>query len=113
MNYRVVLQRLAVQDLDEAYTWAARNAPETAARWLDRFRDALKTLDTNPQRCPLAREVRKVVVELREFLFGRKPNVFRVVFTIDGETVRVLRIRRAQRRFLSRKQIEEAAHSDE
>ena len=70
MTYRVILQRLAIQDLDGAFEWAARRAPATAARWLDRFQAALQRLDTNPQRCLRAREQRKVDVELREILFG-------------------------------------------
>jgi len=109
VKYRVRLQRLATNDLDDAYTWAARHAPQTAARWLERFRTALETLDANPQRCPLAKEDAKVDIELREFHFGKRPNVFRVLFTIDGDVVRILRIRRAQRRWLTRRQIEEAS----
>ena len=70
MKYRVVLHRLALEDLENAYEWVARNAPVTAAKWLDRFQDALLTLESFPQRQPLARENRKVDVELREFLFG-------------------------------------------
>jgi hypothetical protein len=35
---------------------AAQNAPETAARWLDRFHVALQTLASNPERCVLAPE---------------------------------------------------------
>ena len=31
MTYRVILQRLAIQDLDDAFLWAARKAPATAA----------------------------------------------------------------------------------
>ena len=42
MTYRVILQRLAVQDLDDAFVWAGRKAPATAARWLDRFQAALQ-----------------------------------------------------------------------
>jgi plasmid stabilization system protein ParE len=49
MTHRVILQRLAVQDLVDAFAWAARKAPVTAARWLDRFKSALQRLDTNPQ----------------------------------------------------------------
>ena len=55
MTYRVIFQRLAVQDLDDAFVWAARKAPATAARWLDRFQAALQrsghestTLSTGP-----------------------------------------------------------------
>lgn len=113
MNYRVVLQRIALNDLHAAHAWAARRARAAADRWLDRFQSALRTLDTRPDRCPLARESSKVDFELREFLFGRKPNVFRVIFVIDGETVRVLRIRRAQRRFLTQRQIDEASQPEE
>lgn len=109
MKYRVFVQRLAADDLDEAMAWASRHAPATAARWLDRFHAALRTLDTEPQRCPLAKEDAKVNVELREMHFGKRPNVFRVIFTIDADTVRILRIRRAQRRWLTQSEIEEAA----
>jgi plasmid stabilization system protein ParE len=113
MRYRVIVQRLAREDLEQAYLYAARNAPETAARWLDRFQAALRTLDTRPDRCPLAKEHGKVEVELREFLFGRRPFVFRVIFTIDGGAVRVLRIRRAQRRELTRSEVEQASRCEE
>ena len=113
MTFRVVLQRLALRDLDEAYRWASRYAPQTAARWLDRFQAALAGLSQNPQRCPLARENSKVATELREHLFGRRPNIYRSVFLIQVDTVRVLRILRAQRRPLTRRQIEESMESDE
>ena len=113
MSCRVRLQRLANQDLEEAYARAARNAPQAAARWLDRFQSALHVLSHNPERCPFAKENAKVDLELREFHFGNKPHVFRVIFTIDGETVRILRIRRAQRRFLTRKEIDQAKKIEE
>jgi toxin ParE1/3/4 len=105
MKYRVTMLRLAQEDLAQAYRWAARRAPHTAALWLDRFHQALQTLADNPERCPHARENSKVAIEIREFLFGRRPNVFRVIFTIRDDAVRVIRIRRAQRRLLSRKEL--------
>jgi plasmid stabilization system protein ParE len=113
MTYRVLLQRLAVQDLEDAYTWAAQRAPETAANWLDRFEAELQGLGTNPRRCSLAREHGKVELELRELLFGKRPNVFRAIFLIDGGTVRVLRIRRAQRLPLTAQQLDEAVAPDD
>jgi plasmid stabilization system protein ParE len=113
MTYRVILQRLATQDLEAAYTWAAQRAPTTASRWLDRFEASLQTLEKLPERCPLARENRKVDIELREFHFGKRPYVYRVIFTIDNDTVRVLRIRRAQRRFLTRSELDQAIDLDQ
>jgi len=113
MKFRVLLQRLALEDLREAYEWASRHAPHTAARWLDRFQDSLNTLGSNPHRCPLAYENGKVAVEVREFHFGKRPAVFRVIFTIEADAVRVLRIRRSQRRALTRRQIEEALQQED
>ena len=37
---------------------------------------------------PRRRSTDKVDVELREILFGKTPNVYRVIFVIDGDTVR-------------------------
>ena len=101
MIYQVRLQPAAVEDLDAAYQYAAQNAQEPAVRWLGRFMAALQTLEHNPERCPLAPEDRKSSRILRQYLFGKRPYVFRAIYTIDGETVWVLRIRRAQRRPLS------------
>ncbi len=107
MKYRVVLHRLAREDLDEAYGWVACRAPATAERWLNRFHLALRTLETLPERQPLAKENGKVDIELREFLFGTSA-IFRVLFTIDRETVRILRIRRGQRRALTKDELEQS-----
>src|SRR5262245_13456578 len=108
MKYDVRLQPPAVRDLEEAYVWAANHAPLTAERWLARFQEALQTLGTNPLRCAFAPEHRKAKRDLRQLLFGKKPNVFRAVFLIEGEVVRVLRIRRAARRPLKQKDLEDS-----
>ena len=107
MKYRVVVQRLAKQDLWVAYQRAATRAPVTALRWLDRFERALQTLDERPDRCPLAHESAKVAVDVRVLLFGRTPHIFRVLFTVTEDSVRILRIRQAQRRYLTRSELKE------
>jgi plasmid stabilization system protein ParE len=106
VKYRVVIQQLALDELDECYRWAARHAPHTAARWLNRFESELTSLADNPERYALAPENSKVRREIRQLLFGRRPNVYRAVFPIDGDTVRVLRIRRASRRWLRKDELE-------
>jgi hypothetical protein len=42
MNYEVRLQPRALNDLEEAYLWAAKHAPESAARWVA-LADVVKT----------------------------------------------------------------------
>ncbi len=56
MNYRVVITANAKSNLREYYERAAKSAPETAANWLNRFHTALRTLASQPERCPLAAE---------------------------------------------------------
>jgi hypothetical protein len=104
-----MIQRLA----RSAYARACQDAPFTAANWLDRFQERLQTLAHSPERCGFAPESRKIKLELRQLLFGRRPNVFRAIFFIDGNKVRVLRILRGQRRFLTRTQIVEALPPDD
>ncbi len=111
MKYRITLFSFALSDLDQAYQFAADQAPDVATRWLVRFQATLQSPDESPERCPLARENKNVEMELRELLFGKRPNVFRVLFTIHEGEVRVLRILRAQRRFLTQEQIDEASVS--
>jgi len=113
MNFKVRLQKFARQDLREAYEWAHHRAPNSADKWFDHFREAIRSLEFSPERCPLAIERRKVALEIRELLFGRRPNVFRIIFHIDGSNIRVLRIRRGQRRPLTRHQIDEAFEAED
>jgi plasmid stabilization system protein ParE len=105
MTYRVVIQQPALDDLDEYYRWAAKHAPDTAAKWLNRFQAELQTLADQPQRCSLAPENGRVSREIRQLLFGKRPNVYRAIFTVDGEAVRVLRVRRATRMRMSAKEL--------
>lgn len=95
MTYRVVVTENAKPNLRGYCLNAAQHAPTTAARWLNRFEEALATLATNPQRCGIAPENDVVDEEIRQFLFGKRRSVFRALFTIADDEVRVLHVRRA------------------
>jgi plasmid stabilization system protein ParE len=100
MTYRVFVQPSAQGEMEAAYEWAARRAPVTAARWYNRLMEAIGSLDSSPQRCPLAPENEYFREEIRNLLFGRAPNVFRILFTIRDDTVHVLHFRRAGRKVI-------------
>ena len=112
MNFRVVFQTPGERDLDEAYRWIAAHEPLAAERWRERFYLALKSLESDPERMPLAEENKFVTRELREFHFRKLPYVFRVLFFVDGDLVRIARIVRAQRRLLTKAQMSEAIQTD-
>jgi plasmid stabilization system protein ParE len=97
MTYQVVLTDRAARDLDEAYRWCAERATEAAARWYNGFLDALDSLGSNPERCPVAAETRKLAVEIRQLLYGRRRS-YRALFLVREQTVVVLHIRHTARR---------------
>ncbi len=106
MGYVVRLSPRAESELAEVHEWATRNAPVTAAAWLQRLKIAILTLAENPERCPFAVEDKRLRCGLRQFLYGKKPNVFRVLFVIADRDVRIVAIRRAARRSISRKDLD-------
>jgi plasmid stabilization system protein ParE len=97
MKYEVVVTAAAKQNLRSAYHWAAERAPQTALIWLDRFEAELHSLESFPERCELAPENSLVEAEIRQLIYGRRQGAYRALFTIVGDEVRVLHIRRAVR----------------
>lgn len=103
--YSVVISATAKEDIRAGYGWAAKYAPETAARWLDRFYMALHALSTNPERCSVAPETEVMGREIRQFLFGKGRNIWRALFLIEQGQVCVLHVRRAARDTASREEL--------
>jgi plasmid stabilization system protein ParE len=90
---------------EAAYLWAADRAPQTAAAWLARFERELATLAYSPKRGQLAPENELVDEEIRQLIFGRRQGAYRALYTIVGDEVRVLHIRRAARDWASSEDI--------
>jgi toxin ParE1/3/4 len=95
MAYLVELTARAGRDLN--YLSGQINARDSvaAAQWLDGLELAIYTLEQFPRRCPSAPESRRVKRPLRHLLYGRKPDVYRVIYEIDERRriVSVLTIR--------------------
>lgn len=54
MTFRVVIAKRAKDDLRRYFLLAAEHAPNTAAKWLDRFEMALESIAIHPERFALA-----------------------------------------------------------
>jgi plasmid stabilization system protein ParE len=61
------------------------------------LQDAIASLAKFPERCPLAPENAAFPFEVRQLLYGYAPHVYRILFTIEGQTVCVLHIRHGRR----------------
>ena len=89
MAYQVEISPSALADIDEAYLWLDEQSPPAAAQWFRGLRKAIDSLETNPERCSLAPESDAFAEELRQLFYGRRRGVYRILFTVAGDTVRV------------------------
>lgn len=95
MAFQVIYRPRAEADITAAVTWLARHNAAAAARWRTGLFRIIENLETNPTRYPIAEESVDLGLELREMLYGRRRGIYRILFTIEGETVNVLRVRHA------------------
>jgi plasmid stabilization system protein ParE len=102
MDFRVELSGQAQHDIAAVYDWLrSQQAGDAGERWFVALRAAVASLANLPSRCPLAPENRDSPVEVRQLLYGRRPHVYRVLFSVAGDVVHVLHIRHGRRRPVS------------
>jgi plasmid stabilization system protein ParE len=100
MTYDVVVESWARKNIDDAFRWMVTNtSPENAVLWYLEIYGAMDSLRNFPARCGLALENRFFKEEIRQLICGK----YRILFEIDGETVRVLHVRHSSRRPLKAK----------
>jgi len=96
--YRLRVTARAIRDADAAYEWNAEHRSRThAERWYQGLFKQMETLTRNPTRCPLADESDKFPQELRELLYGKRQNKYRILFAIRNNDVVVLYIHHSAR----------------
>ena len=96
-RYRVIITPSAERDIEQAYLWIAERDEDAAARWFNRLLDVVNTLETFPERCPVAPESVMLGVEIRQILHGKRQHKYRVLFNVRGKTVNVLHVRHGAR----------------
>lgn len=102
MAFRVDVTAQAKRDAKAILKWLeSQQAGEPGLPWFRKLNEAIASLSNLPERCKLAPENASVPFEMRQLLYGHKPHVYRILFTIEGATVYVLRIRHGRRRHLN------------
>jgi plasmid stabilization system protein ParE len=98
VTYRVVVTARARADAVEAFRWKAEASHQAAARWYAGLEKAIAKLGELPERHPIAEEESELLgITLRQMLYGRRRGVFRLLFSIEGETVILHAIRHSSR----------------
>jgi plasmid stabilization system protein ParE len=102
MAFRVETTAQADEDARSILEWlVTQNAGDTGIRWFLALEDAIASLTELPQRCPLAPENAEFPFEVPHLLYGRKSHVYRILFSIENNTVYILHIRHSRRRPLT------------
>ncbi len=100
MKYQIETSSVAEAEADNAFLRLSQitSLPE-ARQWYSGLLQVIESLSQMPRRCSLARENEYFSQEIRQLLYGRGRNSYRVLFTIVEEqdilTVRILHIRHA------------------
>jgi len=98
MTFRVELSDQAHRDAEDILAWLyGRGAGLAGADWFLGLSEALESLSSMPNRNPLALENDRFPFEVRELRYGRRPHVYRLLFTVEADSVQVLHIRHARR----------------
>lgn len=93
MTFQVELTPVAEAQIEKAYCWYRESNPEFADRWFRGLMNAIGSLQEKPQRCALAVEHKIFSEEVRQLLYGKSKNIYRVLFFIRDTTIYVLYVR--------------------
>ena len=112
MAYKVEVQPLAESDAYTAYEYLRKFSPQYAETWLSGIFLAFQTLEEMPARCPLIAEAEEIGYSARQLLYGKRPNIYRIIFDVQefaGQEpiVRILRIWHGARDVISLQDLEE------
>ena len=103
---RLVISERAHRDIERNAVWWARNhSLAQAIDWQDIVYRQLETIPKMPESYPLASENPKFDVVLREKNIGLGVGGYRAVFTVQGNEVHILTIRRGAQRELGEHEI--------
>ena len=90
-TYRVIVEPEALEDIAAAYQWIADYSLAAAAKWFNGLTTARDSLRRYPARCAVVSGAAPGT-EIRQLLYGRRRNRYRLLFTIRGDSVHILRV---------------------
>ena len=98
MVFRVSISPTALADIEDLLLHQAEISLGDAATWLRDLETATSSLSDFPLRCSLAYESLAFHLEVRQLLCGKGRDQYRVLFTVEGDEVRVHHVRHTRQR---------------
>lgn len=98
MERRVEVSPLASLQIDRILERIAEESPERAAKWQRRLFETIRSLRKLPTSRPVApEETEKFGVEIREFVYGKRRGIFRILYAVRADAIRIVSVRHASR----------------
>lgn len=93
MAYHVLYRRRAERDL-------GRLAEAVTLEWFEGLVGAIESSAEFPERYAFAPDPVFREKQVRQLLYGERPNIYRILYHVRDDSVQILTIRHARRRFL-------------
>lgn len=107
MAYLVELSRTAEAEVLEAFVWKGERSASAANQWYNGLMTALASLKEHPRRCPVAPDQDAFPEEVHQLLYGKRRDVYRILFSIRGVIVYILHVRHGSQKPFSTSDDEE------
>jgi len=93
MAFQVRLTQHAKDEIDTAYSWLRERNSDYADKWFRELMNAIATLQEKPKRCSIAPERDEFAKEIRQLMYGKSRNKYRILFAVREDAVFVLHVR--------------------
>ncbi|WP_017653900.1 type II toxin-antitoxin system RelE/ParE family toxin [Fortiea contorta] len=107
MAFQVRTTKAADAQIEAAYLWLREYNPTYADQWFRGLMNAIASLQEKPRRCALALEYEVFSEEVRQLIYGKSKNLYRILFTIRDDTVYVLYVRHSSQAILTSDEVDE------
>jgi plasmid stabilization system protein ParE len=92
-RYRVIFSNRVRAEIKEAVSYIALDSPQQAEAWGEGLIEVIYSLETMPHRCPLIPERGEFGEDLRQMLY----RSYKILFSVQGDTVEILHVRHTSR----------------
>ncbi len=97
-KYQVIIQPAAQKAIEESYFWFSNHSSLKARTWLEGLYKATLSLENMPSRCSFAFENNFFDEEIRQLVYGKGQNAYRILFTIVDDRVHIIFVRHASQK---------------
>lgn len=109
MTYRVDISIPALQDAESAFLWIRDYSLEASKIWYEGLLSAIFSLEQSPHRCSTSPESKFLGRDIRQLIYGKNNQSYRIFFEIreKEKVVRIYRIWHSSRNWIGKEDFEE------